>query len=380
MDVLYAGFDGLDLALKLTISKDLDAFLSAKKDEAAETRQDAYTEWQGQSFKVAVSGGVGGYAYRLDTGLDGEVWFLKSPNIKDPWGARVSAKSAALLCHGLSGWQCRIEKTARLFGADLTPDMVSIGRVDVAVDILAPEFVLSDEAFVMHARMSRKTIKDVTQINGRSGRTTSVTIGKMPGRQVILYDKREEVLAKGKGEWLIAWNKSRAERGQLPIDILDAATSRVWRVEARAGKDHLRDHWNVRTWGDLHCVLPHILSGIMEDIRYCRPSDDGNRARWPTHYIWQLAQEALQACIVDSQPLLSPTSVRIIYHDQKVDILARQALGLVIGLAVLDGQTAETFEQSVEEVGRKLVTLSKEQKTPMSDRYAKTAERHAGLI
>jgi hypothetical protein len=46
--------------------------------------------------------------------------------------------------------------------------------------------------FVMHARGSRREHSEVEEIraHGHPGRVTSVTVGKNPGRQVIVYDKR----------------------------------------------------------------------------------------------------------------------------------------------------------------------------------------------
>ena len=118
------------------------------------------------------------------------------------------------------------------------PDGVSIGRVDFAVDILAPEFDLEPEHFIMHARSRRKTFADLEQMqtHGPSGRFKSVTIGKQPGRQVIVYDKRKEVLSKRTVEWPIIWNRNLEKMGLPELDLVDRAKSQVWRVELRMGK------------------------------------------------------------------------------------------------------------------------------------------------
>ena len=96
----------------------------------------------------------------------------------------------------------RLHDLCATLGFRFPPDGISINRVDFAVDILAPGFVLDPDAFVFHSQSNRKTVAEFEQIEtiGRSGRFTSVTIGKMPGWQVIVYDKQEEVLAKCKHE------------------------------------------------------------------------------------------------------------------------------------------------------------------------------------
>ena len=116
-------------------------------------------------------------------------------------------------------------------------------------------------------------------VNGKSGRTTSVTVGKMPNRQVIVYDKRAEVIARSKSYWWVIWNDTlrraglpllqydtvRREAGADPtpvtvpyvensaphIDATQPDISRVWRIEFRAGKNRLKDTWGIRTWGQL---------------------------------------------------------------------------------------------------------------------------------
>lgn len=236
MIVLHSGFDGLDLALKLNISAKFDALLAELKTEAAEIDGPVGADWKGVRFNIHPTGARGGYAYRIDTGPDGDIWFLKRPNKRDPWGARVSAKSAALLCRGLPGWRTRLERLARLFSDSGQPIEVSISRVDVAVDILDPDFVPDDNCFVMHSRTRKKAIGEIIETNGVSGRLTSVTIGKMPGRQMILYDKREEIMTKGKREWPVIWNKTLERRGLPTLNMADPSVSRVWRIEARAGR------------------------------------------------------------------------------------------------------------------------------------------------
>lgn len=69
-----------------------------------------------------------------------------------------------------------------------------------ALDFLVPGFILSPENFVMHANARRADhiVYRAMQVNERSGRVTYGTVGKMPGRQVIVYDKRAEITAKRK--------------------------------------------------------------------------------------------------------------------------------------------------------------------------------------
>jgi hypothetical protein len=128
---------------------------------------------------------------------------------------------------------------------------VSVSRIDYAVDVLAPGFVLVPESFIMHSHCLRADHVDM-QIHGKSGRITSVTVGKMPARQVIVYDKRAEAIAHRKTHWWEIWNRALATRG-LPLlePAGDRSACAVWRVEMRAGKDLLKDRWGIRDWAEL---------------------------------------------------------------------------------------------------------------------------------
>ena len=201
MIVLHAGFDGLDIALKARPGPELVEFLEEAKAFAEEFRQDVATAFNGLRLSVGATGARGGYAYRFDTGPMGATWFAKKPKEGDPWGIRLSVKSRPLALLGLDRVREEIDATCATLGLRYPADGVSIGRVDFAVDILAPDFALDPTGFVIHARTNRKAHTDLAEMesNGPSGRYTSVTLGKMPGRQVILYDKREEVRKKHKG-------------------------------------------------------------------------------------------------------------------------------------------------------------------------------------
>ncbi|WGH77482.1 hypothetical protein [Jannaschia ovalis] len=380
MDILYSGFDGLDLALKFNISDDFASYLEARQKGAEDARHDVCGEWSGQAFKVAATGGQGGYAFRIDTGLTGETWFLKRPTKRDPWGVRVSAKSAALLAHGLSGWQRKMEATALAFGAAPEPGTVSIGRVDLAVDFLAPDFILDDNAFVMPARSNRKSIKEIMQTNGRSGRLTSVTVGKMPGRQVIVYDKRDEVFSKGKVEWLAAWNARRAALGQPALDLANPAASRVWRVEVRAGKQHLKKQWGVTSWTDLGVVLPHLVAGMMEKVRYCDPSSDSNRARWPIHPLWAMATQTLTGLAADQLPCISAETIRTATKAEKIDFLLNQSLGALTSIAALEEISPLAFDGYLEILSKRLAVVSRHHRKDVARRLAEATERYSDLL
>ncbi|MEP3037032.1 MAG: hypothetical protein ABJO67_22115, partial [Pseudoruegeria sp.] len=145
----------------------------------------------------------------------------------------------------------------------------------------------------MHSRSSRRSFDLITDIetNGHSSRTTSVTVGKMPNRQAILYDKREEVLARGKIEWPAIWAKTLYGTHAKPLDLSNRKMAQIWRIEIRVAKRHLKDVWGIKGWESFYSLLPDVFGSLLQGIRYCVPTTDENRSRWPTHPMWSVVKE-----------------------------------------------------------------------------------------
>ena len=378
MDILHRGFDGLDIAFQAQISPQFNDALAEAKELAAGDRGSVPLCWNGMNLLVAESGSRGGYAYRCDTGPEGAIWFFKKPNIRDPWGVRVSTKSLPLAVHGLGWVRTDLYKTLASLDIQTQPNKMSISRVDYAIDFLYPDFLLCPNNFVMHARCSRKTHQEITEITeiGHSGKITSVTVGKNPGRQVIIYDKREEIIAKRKVEWPEIWNANRAQNGLPPLDFSNVATSRVWRVELRAFKRHLKDLWGLTTWEHLDTKLGDVLAKMITDIRYAEPTSDTNRARWPDSLLWQAVRCELDADLFEMRSFVDPDRVRYVIKEEQRAILQSQTLGLSVSLAALDGIEPEGFEDYVDETAKDTKRRSRNHVIPIEERIAKAKRRN----
>ncbi len=94
------------------------------------------------------------------------------------------------------------------------------------------------------------------QIIASGCRVESVTIGRMPGRQVIVYDKRAEAIAKNKLHWFEQWG----------VDPRDPEIQ-VWRVEFRAGERHLKQDFGLSTFTNIEDSVGDVFSKMARDIR-----------------------------------------------------------------------------------------------------------------
>jgi len=349
MILIRTGFDGLDISYPLTISEELSNFLTLAREASEKGTHTGLTgllQHNGLMMTVAATGAKGGYAFRCDSGPggpSGAIWFFKKPTgRKDEWGVRVSCRALPLAMDGLAKTRADIEDTLARLGLNYQPGTESIGRVDVACDILAPDLAPDRGHFVASARSGMLEVSDsIFQVNGRSGRVETITVGKSPGRQVVLYDKRAEVIKKRKEYWVPIWNAALAAQGLPPLDMKRRALSAVWRVEIRAGKSHLKETWGVSTWGHLRDKLPQILHHALCDVRLTMPTLDTNRARWPDHPIWTLAHDAFAQDIADLQSMVDPSLVHDLIKAERDEMLQKQIAGCMLSRAALNDVSEE---------------------------------------
>jgi hypothetical protein len=274
---LHHGFDGLDVSFQGAASVGFLELCKAAKERAQETERDEIITYKGQSWSVARAGAPG-FSYRLDTGPDGEKWFVAHSEKTHAWNIKVSVKSLALATWGYQACKERIFERLQDMGAVYLDH--AIGRVDFAVDFEAPDFELKPENMVCHWRCSKGERGEAADggwlVNWQGRRITSITVGKMPGRQVIIYDKRTEAIQRQKKYWFDIWGVDRE--------------TRVWRIEVRAGKKDLKDRWRIATFDDLEASAASVFEETLRAIRlHDSDQTDSNVTRQDLHPAWQAA-------------------------------------------------------------------------------------------
>lgn len=360
MTILHKGFDTIALSIKAALTPEFLEYLEGEQTRAKAENEPVLCCYQGVEFHLKHHGGAG-YQFLLDGGPDGAVWAFKRPHPKDPWGIRINVGSRFLALGGLGRAKAHIEDTLTAWGILFHAQDVSIARVDFCVDVFAPEFTLEPDNFVTHSGTGRRDfITDTDRsVNGKSGRTTSVTMGKMPNRQVIVYDKRAEVIARSKSYWWLIWNDTLRRKG-LPllsygtlqrgseyeaslehsagvVDAKQASESRVWRIEFRAGKNHLKDTWGIRTWEQLFDTFGDLVRFTGEVVRYTAPNGDQNRSRWPNHLLWETVVAEMNDDLTEMRSGADPNPIKEVHKETHISVLARNILGTGISLAALRG-------------------------------------------
>jgi hypothetical protein len=354
MQIVHQGFDGLDVTFQGQLPHAFMDVLEEAQLRAQEDGKNALAEYNGVSFHVERSGAVGGYKFRLDTGPFGAKWFFKDTRKrnKDPWNIKVSCHSLALASLGLGRVRNDIYAFLEAIDARLPIDAERISRIDYAVDFFAPDFVLDPDAFVMHQRFNRETNKELMTGNGNSGRLGSIRIGKSPGMQAVVYDKRAEVIAKRKLYWWKIW-----EAGGLPktINQKDPATSRIWRVEIRVGAKYIRKQWGLKTWQDLFDKCGSVFLSVTDKIRYTDPNNDHNRSRWPNHRIWVCTQRAMHEDLFEMFSDSDHDTIREVIRIEHTRMIKAQILGSMANL----GATISSSELEPQETINELLSILK---------------------
>jgi len=378
--VLHKGFDTLALAIKAHITPDFFDYLEDEKARADEERRDILIDYEGLQMHLKPHGG-NGYRFILSGGPDGATWFFKKPNASDEWGIRLSFGSYFLAMHGLGAAKAHSEFVLGRLGVRLAASDVSISRADVCVDVLMPEFTLIPDQFVMHSSTGRRdyiTAEDQS-VHGKSGRVTSVTVGSTRNRQVIIYDKRSEVIAKSKTYWWEIWNHNllkvnksgvlemttkhhfASEKGDQnrPKTINSHETRDIYRCELRAGKDLLKDRWGIRTWEDLFSKFGDLCKETCEVVRYTEPNPhDPNRARWPNHVLWDIASAEINADLFEMRSGADPNPMKEVHREQHISTIFRNILGRSITLAALNdadfADLASAFSNTTEKMCDKI--------------------------
>jgi len=295
--LLYQNFDGLDFSINGAFPEEVLNALREAKEKSQKQHGNKILTYIGPTnlpVHVYPTGAKGGYLFTFDTGPDGAIWFVKNTTIPAAGNIRISCSSLSLALDGY-------EKTRNLLlfllmnigvtglfenegqSLPLVPTSNSIiGRVDYCFDFLMDDdFNPDPRHFIIHPRSkARGEIGEKPKYEVQGGYFQSVMVGKMPNRQMIIYDKTAEIMDHDKPYWWDIWG-------------LDKNTTQgtIWRIEARAGKDELQD-WNIRSFQDLDKKLGDVMLYNLSKSRFAVPSQDTNRSRWPTHPLWEACQDA----------------------------------------------------------------------------------------
>jgi len=376
-EILHAGFDGLKFTLQADISPAFRAKLADAKAHAVKTNRECILKIGGISLAVRRTGSS---AFSAHTGEYGAEWYFLDPENRPPNnpGITVDFRAFLLATGGLEAAQAHFEKHMEAFGIEYVETQLRVSRVDFAVDFLAPWFEpdRGDLISPPGTHTDEYTGISETETHSTGARVTGLRAGAVANRQLAIYDKRAEVIAKGKLGWLEIWNLNRALAGHTPLDLKDPNQSRVWRFELRLGSKQLRDKWQIKNWADLHAKIGDAFVDFTKRVRYTIPTLDSNRARWPTHELWQAVTETVAQELSAMRSGAEPATVKTANREAHMRMLDGLILGLTVSRAAAESHEVEDFDAFVKRHSRNLIEHSNQHPVPIDERLTKAKARY----
>ena len=307
-------FDGFNITFQGFVAKYILYQLEQAQIEARCNQKPALTYLGTGNEKIPVhvaeSGMRGGYSFRFDTGEDGETWAVADSGNSNRWNIRVSVKSLSLALHGYKDVKKNILNILKKLEAqgnlkDFSLEE-SISRFDYCFDFTTDNFLINPECILAHNNTKIQFIGN-SELILKQKDIQYARIGKMPSRQIVFYNKKNEILEKKKYYWFKLWG------------IKKNFNKQIWRIEIRAGKKELK-LWNLKTFSDFELKAGDILLDIANSIRYVKPNyKDKNKARWKNHEFWNVMINSLKKDLFEFSSNSKRNEIISVIRNQKIN-------------------------------------------------------------
>lgn len=369
--VIYSGFDTLELSYRVAPPRSFLERLGDAQTIAKTENRAAPVNFCGSELFVEPSGGQGGYAYRAHTGPLGLIWKFREATATSPWSVHVKFRAHGLAIKGPLKMKSEADAFLRALGCRFDVHDIRVARVDFAIDILLDNYRLNTDNIVFHARANVSEHIERT----RTGEFFNyVRIGRMPGKQLCVYNKSDAILQSRDSLWHHIYEQSALSRLGLIID--DFGTLEIWRFELRAGKKFLDTKIRPRTWDSFLTEVRSCFLTLSQSFKLKTPKRDLNRTRWPLDPIWRSVIAEIECLKLDQQPVGISDEIWEKLQQEYQDGLDKQLVGLLLSSAACEGVATETFSTFVSE---KVASLTEGycKSDAFAERYAKRLAEHA---
>lgn len=324
-EILHVGCDALYVTFQACLSAAVLKSLARAKRRADKAGEQTYEVIGNISGHVFPNGAKGGYRYIFDQGPLAAKWLIKESLDPNQWNLFAYIPSQALAEFGLNECIENMLSDLKGWGAIILNN--SVNRFDVCADIVAPNFKIDPNKIVAHShsKIARHLDMDTNDLSPQiigGNRIETVTIGKMPNRQIQIYDKRKEQIRTQKTFWFDLWGVARSE---CPV---------VWRVEVRAGKKSL-DAWNIKTLDDLSRKIGDYCQQAFEDIKIVEERNETNVSRSVVSQFWIDAKTAIISFLSSAMSGAKKGKVREVIRKDQTQIISQLVVGLSANLGGL---------------------------------------------
>lgn len=335
--ILHQGVDTLDIAFQGAFPHATLEKLEAAAEEArsANRQQPFALGPKAVPVLVAPNGMSGGFRYVFSTGPTGAIFAVKANANLEEWNLFVSIRALRLLTLGYADTKAWLHQILADMGFIITG--LSVNRIDFAVDILAPDFKLDIANFVTPGQAKARPYWSKEQLLNNDGHQPkavirgrefeSVTIGTMPNRQLIVYDKRRAAIDLRQPYWFEVWGIDKDDPG-----------ARVWRVEMRAGRDALAKLMMKRSYEAVeHHLTSYLVKAAMDIRLVIDKGTQKNVTRTEIHPLWRTLVAALCELPTNPKPPMPEARALEIIRGQKQDMALKQGFGNLLNYFALEG-------------------------------------------
>ena len=368
MKTIYSNFDTIIFVVKgalkpCVIERLRLAKASAEKDQldkpirVGKLTHDIYIKPTGQK---------GGYAFVLDMGSNAQIISLKDNLSLTNWNGYVKIRAMSL---ALKGYEKALEDALQaLSDIGFKVSEISMNHVDYAIDVLTPYPIeLDPNLVVTHSRRQVKDQRDSVVTVSKGRQVQSITIGKMPSSQIIIYDKIAEVTAKKNFAWYKIWGIER-----------DAKDVYIKRVEIRAGKTALKAD-NITTIEALNNRIRTALKQFIAVTRYVVPeSTDSNISRRANHPLWNCIANQIESGNLSVQSGIDSHEIELIRKEAKAHEYKLGTLGYLMVIALCHDIPFENISDVLKLLSDDLTDMQREgsQKNVIyTKKYAQAQDR-----
>ena len=343
---IYTNIDQLDFTINGKLKVGVISKLEQAKIEAGQNdNKKAPFEFGNLRGIVNNNGAKGGWSYILTNST--ETYTIKE---KGEWSVKISIRSVLLASlgykHSLADVIGRIKEI-------ITPTDYRVGRVDIATDIQAGNWIPNPDLIVKRGQLTQCDIydddgvkvgtKDISKIY-RKSKIETITVGKVNNFQMQVYNKTRQVNQTPKAEyWRNVWAKNTQYDEEFP----------VWRFEFRFGRDYFKKR-NIYDFADFEQKIEGIMHKVVNGV-YILERGVSNIARdGIKSEIWQVVSKNVinyssflkseQYKTMDLKKQLNCIKVR------RQDGLEKSIAGFATGIMALAGEKDFTQEELEEKV------------------------------
>ncbi|WP_425408224.1 hypothetical protein [Hyphococcus sp.] len=312
-----------------------EAQASAKSENRA-----TLIRFNGFELFIEPSGGQGGYAFRAHTGPFGLIWKFREATTKSPWSVHVKFRAHGLAIKGPLKMKEEADGFLLTIGCKFESIDVRVSRADYAVDMLLGDFHLNTGNFVFH---SRSKVSEYIERIRIGDEYTYARIGRLPGKQLCVYDKSGAVSEKNDSLWKQFYFDFARQR--LGLVVNEFSELKIWRFELRAGKQFLDKQIKPRTWDSFAKEVSPIYQRLAQSFKLKLPQRDDNRTRWPLDPIWiEVVSEVSKLTFNQKTTGVSDALLRKLRQEYS-DGLDKQLVGLLLSSAACEGIDSQDFSR-----------------------------------